>query len=36
MSAGDKDIILARVENQPRGKRQALVALGIPRSSYYR
>jgi len=36
MSAGDKDIILARVENQPRGKRKALMALGIPRSSYYR
>jgi len=36
MSAGDKAIILAQVENQPRGKRQALVALGIPKSSYYR
>ena len=36
MSAGDKDIILARVENQPRGKRQALMVLGIPKSSYYR
>jgi len=36
MSAGDKDIILARVEKQPRGKRQALMALGIPKSSYYR
>jgi transposase InsO family protein len=36
MSAGDKAIILARVENQSRGKRQVLMALGIPKSSYYR
>jgi putative transposase len=36
MSAGEKAIILARVENQSRGKRQALMALGIPKSSYYR
>jgi len=36
MSAGDKAIILAQVENQPRGKRQALMAQGIPKSSYYR
>ncbi|MFC1919695.1 IS3 family transposase, partial [Chloroflexota bacterium] len=36
MSAGDKAIILARVEDQFRGKRQALMALGIPKSSYYR
>jgi len=36
MSAGDKAVILAQVENQPRGKRQALMALGIPKSSYYR
>jgi transposase InsO family protein len=36
MSAGDKAIILAQVEKQPGGKRQALTALGIPRSSYYR
>jgi putative transposase len=36
MSAGDKAIILAKVESQPRGKRQALIALGIPKSSYYR
>jgi len=36
MSAGDKAIILAQVENQSRGKRQALMALGIPKSSYYR
>ena len=36
MSAEDKAIILARVENQSVGKRQALMALGIPKSSYYR
>jgi len=36
MSAGDKAAILARVENKSRGKRQALMALGIPKSSYYR
>jgi putative transposase len=36
MSAGDKAIILAQVENKTRGKRQALMALGIPKSSYYR
>jgi putative transposase len=36
MSANDKAIILAQVENQSRGKRQALTALGIPKSSYYR
>jgi len=36
MSAGDKAVILAQVENQSRGKRQALTALGIPKSSYYR
>jgi putative transposase len=36
MSAGDKAIILAQVEKQPRGKRQALMTLGIPKSSYYR
>jgi len=36
MSAGDKAIVLAQVENRPRGKRQALMALGIPKSSYYR
>ena len=36
MSAGDKAIILAQMENQSRGKRQALMALGIPKSSYYR
>ena len=36
MSAGDKANILARVESESRGKRQALMALGIPKSSYYR
>jgi putative transposase len=36
MSAGDKDIILAQVENQPRGKRQAMTELGVSKSSYYR
>jgi putative transposase len=36
MSAVEKAIILARVEKQSRGKRQALMALGIPKSSYYR
>jgi putative transposase len=36
MSTGEKDIILARVEKQPGSKRQALMALGISKSSYYR
>jgi transposase InsO family protein len=36
MSTGDKAIILSQVENQSRCKRQALMALGIPKSSYYR
>jgi putative transposase len=36
MSAGEKAIILAQVESQSKGKRQALMALGIPKSSYYR
>ena len=36
MSAGDKAIILAQVESQSGGKRQALMTLGIPKSSYYR
>jgi putative transposase len=36
MSAGDKAMILAQVENQSRGKRQALMTMGIPRSTYYR
>jgi transposase InsO family protein len=36
MSTVDKVIILAQVEKQLKGKRQALMALGIPKSSYYR
>jgi len=36
MSAVDKAIILAQIEKQSRGKRQALMVLGIPKSSYYR
>jgi len=36
MSAGDKAIVVAQVEKQPRGKRQALMELGVPKSSYYR
>ena len=36
MSAGEKALILSQVENNPSGKRQALTALGIPKSSYYR
>ena len=36
MSAVDKAIILAQVESHSKGKRQALMALGIPKSSYYR
>jgi len=36
MSTVDKAIILAQVENKTRGKRQALMALGVPKSSYYR
>ena len=36
MSAGDKTIILAQVESQSGGKRQVLMTLGIPKSSYYR
>jgi len=36
MSAVDKAIILAQVEDQSGGKRQALMALGIAKSSYYR
>src|SRR4030042_897396 len=36
MSAGDKAIIMAQMERQSRGKRQKLMALGIPKSSYYR
>ncbi len=34
MSAGDKSIILAQVEKQLWGKRQALKARGVPKSSY--
>jgi len=36
MSAGEKAMILAQVEDQSGGKRQALMALGISKSSYYR
>ncbi|MDD5703306.1 MAG: helix-turn-helix domain-containing protein [Dehalococcoidales bacterium] len=36
MSSADKAIILAQVEQHPRGKRRALMTLGIPKSSYYR
>ena len=36
MSAVDKAIILAQVESHSKGKRQALMALGIPKSNYYR
>jgi putative transposase len=36
MSAGDKAKILAQVENQARSKRQALLTIGISRSTYYR
>ena len=36
MSPVEKATILAQVESQSRGKRQALMALGIPKSSYYR
>jgi putative transposase len=36
MSAGEKAMILAQVEGQSGGKRQALMALGISKSSYYR
>ncbi len=36
MSNVEKVNILAQVESQPGGKRQALMALGIPKSSYYR
>ena len=35
MSAGDKAKIMAQVE-QSRSKRQALLTIGIPRSTYYR
>jgi len=36
MSSMDKAIILAQVGNKSRSKRQALMALGISKSSYYR
>ena len=36
MSLVEKATILAQVENQPRGKRQALAELGVPKSTYYR
>ncbi len=36
MSAGDKAKILTQVENQSRSKRQALLTIGISRSTYYR
>jgi len=36
MSTADKTAIIASVETLARGKRQALSALGIPKSSYYR
>ncbi len=36
MSNVEKAAILAQVENNSRGKRQALMALGISKSSYYR
>ncbi len=36
MSTIDKAAIIASVETLARGKRQALAALGVPKSSYYR
>ena len=36
MSLAEKATILNQIESQPRRKRQALAALGIPRSTYYR
>ncbi len=36
MSAVDKAIVLTQVEKLIGSKRQALIALGIPKSSYYR
>ncbi|MCJ7752343.1 MAG: IS3 family transposase [Armatimonadetes bacterium] len=36
MSAVDRAIVIAEVDNQSGRKRQALEALGIPKSSYYR
>lgn len=36
MTPGEKADILSQVESKKRGKRQALLKLGIPKSSYYR
>ena len=36
MSAVDRAIVIAQVDNQSGRKRQALKALGVPKSSYYR
>jgi transposase InsO family protein len=36
MSLVEKAAILAQVESQSRGKRQALAQLGVPKSTYYR
>ena len=36
MSPVEKATILAQVEQQSRGKRQKLMVLGVPKSSYYR
>jgi len=36
VSSTDKTAILAQVENRCRGKRQTLLTMGIPRSTYYR
>ena len=36
MSAGDKAVIVAKVENQSGHKRKVLAELGISRSTYYR
>jgi len=36
MSPVEKATILAQVESQSMGKRQALVELGVPKSTYYR
>ncbi len=36
MSAAEKAIILIQVESHSRGKRQALLELGVSKSSYYR
>jgi len=36
MSPVEKATILAQVESQSRGKRQALTELGVPKSTYYR